>query len=310
MRIASIDIGSYSVRLTIAEIKEKDIKILLEKGRITALGTKVKETGYLQEDRIRETLEVLKEYKEEIEKYKVDRIVAVATEALRRAKNGNEFIERVKRETGIEVKIITPEEEGRYAYLAVAYSLNLKGELCVIDQGGGSTEYIFGRDFSIENIISLPFGIVNLTETFFKHDPPKEEEIKEFFAFLEREISKVKRDCDYLVGLGGTITTLVALEYNVYPYDPKKVHGKRLSYEQIKKWFDTLKELPSKERSRRFKQVEDKRAEVILAGIGIFLKTLEIFGKDELYVSDWGLREGVIVSEALKEHHSEVSDNL
>ncbi|WP_461831859.1 Ppx/GppA phosphatase family protein [Aquifex sp.] len=309
MRIAAIDIGSYSVRLAIAESVNGDITLLLEKGRITSLGKKVKETGYLQEDRIRETLEVLKEYKREIEKYKVDKVVAVATEAIRRAKNGKEFIERVNKETGIPVKIITPEEEGRYAYLAVAYSLKLKGELCVVDQGGGSTEYIFGKNFSIKEITSLPFGIVNLTETFFRHDPPEEEEIKKFFAFLEREVSKVKKSCDYLVGLGGTITTLAALEYNVYPYDPKKIHGKKLTYEQIKKWFDTLKGIPSRERSKRFKQIEDKRAEVILAGIGIFLKTLEIFNKRELYVSDWGLREGIIVYEVLKEHHPEISYN-
>uniref|UniRef100_UPI0000683447 exopolyphosphatase n=1 Tax=Aquifex aeolicus (strain VF5) TaxID=224324 RepID=UPI0000683447 len=304
MRVASIDIGSYSVRLTIAQIKDGKLSIILERGRITSLGTKVKETGRLQEDRIEETIQVLKEYKKLIDEFKVERMKAVATEAIRRAKNAEEFLERVKREVGLVVEVITPEQEGRYAYLAVAYSLKPEGEVMVVDQGGGSTEYVFGKGYKVREVISLPIGIVNLTETFFKQDPPTEEEVKRFFEFLEKELSKVKKPVDTIVGLGGTITTLAALEYNVYPYDPQKVHGKVLTYGQIKKWFDTFKEIPSEERSKRFRQVEDRRAKVILAGIGIFLKTLEIFEKDCLIVSDWGLREGVLVSEMLKENHS------
>ncbi|HIQ48915.1 MAG TPA: Ppx/GppA family phosphatase [Aquifex aeolicus] len=304
MLIASIDIGSYSIRLTVAEIRDRKMEIIFEKGRITALGTKVKETGFLQEDRIKETLQVLEEYKKDIEKLKANEIVAVATEALRKAKNSQEFLNIVKKNLGIEVKIISPEEEGRYAYLAVAYSLNLEGKNCVIDQGGGSTEYIFGKKLNVERLISFPFGIVNLTETFFKHDPPEEGEIENLLSFLEERITKIKTNVDNLVGLGGTITTLVALEYNIYPYNPRDVHGKKLTLEQIKKWFEILREIPSKERSRLYKQIEDKRAEVILAGVGIFLKTLEIFEKEEIIVSDWGLREGVIVSKILNKNHS------
>ncbi len=300
MRLASIDIGSYSVRLSVGEIKDGNLKILLDKGRITALGQKVKETGLLQEDRILDTLRVLKEYKEDIEKLGVERVVVVGTEAIRKAKNGEEFVKRVKEETGFELKVIPPEEEGRLAYLGAVFSLRIKGKNCVVDQGGGSTEYIFGRDLEIEELHSFPFGIVNLTETFLKHDPPTDEEINKLSEFLEREIRKVKRDVDNLIGLGGTITTVAALEYNVYPYAPEKVHGKRLTYEQIKRWFEELRKIPARERSKRYKQVEDKRAEVILAGILIFIKTLEVFEKNELIVSDWGLREGILVDEFLK----------
>ena len=299
MKIASIDIGSYSVRLSVAKVENGNLKIILDIGNITSLGSKVKETGFLQKDRIEETLKVLKKYKEEIEKLSVDKVIVVGTEALRRAKNSQEFIKLVKEETGFDVKVISPEDEGKYAYLGAVYSLKLEGKNCVIDQGGGSTEYIYGRNLESEKVISLPIGIVNLTETFLKHDPPKENELKELLNFLENEIGKVKNHVDNLVGLGGTITTLAALEYNVYPYDPNKVHGKKLKYEQVKKWFNILKEIPSSERSKRFKQIEDKRAEVILSGIAVFLKTLEVFGKEEITVSDWGLREGVIVGELL-----------
>lgn len=300
MRLASIDIGSYSVRLSVGEIEEGNLRIILDKGRITALGKKVKETGLLQEDRILETLRVLKEYKEDIERLGVERVAVVGTEALRRAKNGEEFVKRVKEEVGFELRVIPPEEEGRLAYLGAIFSLRVKGKNCVVDQGGGSTEYVFGEDLEVKDLHSFPFGIVNLTESFLRYDPPKEEEIRELSEFLEKEIKKVKRSVDNLIGIGGTITTLAALEYGVYPYEPQKVHGKPLTYEQIKKWFEELRKIPAKERSKKYKQVEDKRAEVILAGILIFLKTLEVFEKEELTVSDWGLREGILVEEFLK----------
>ncbi len=295
MRIAAIDIGSYSTRLTIAETKGKDINVLLEKGYITSLGSGVKETGLLKRDRIEETLRVLEEYRKDIEKLGVEKVIAVATEALRRAKNSQEFIRLVRERTGIDIRIIPPEEEGRLAFLATAYSLKPEGEFLVIDQGGGSTEFIFGKDLDTQDVTSLPIGIVNLTETFLKHDPPTKEEIKRLYSFLEEKIRPLKREVNEIIGLGGTITTMVALEYDIYPYNSDKVHGKEITLEALEKWFQILSEIPTKERSKRYKQIEDKRAEVIISGIAMFIKILDIFGKDKLRVSDWGLKHGLIV---------------
>ena len=301
MRIAAIDIGSYSVRLTVAEIKNGDIEILLEKGYITSLGSGVKETGRLREDRVEETLRVLEEYRNDIENLSVDKVVAVATEALRRAENADGFLKEVMKKTGIEVKIITPQEEGELAFLATAYSLRPEGEFLVVDQGGGSTEFIFGSDMRVKDMVSLPVGIVNLTESFLKHDPPTEEEVKKLMDFLEEKIKPLKREVDEIVGLGGTITTVVALEKGVYPYDPSRIHGERLSLEALRRWFKTLVSIPYRERSRRFKQIEDRRAEVIVSGIAMFVKLLEVFDKDSLRVGDWGVKHGLIVKEALSE---------
>ncbi len=299
MRIATVDIGSYSVRLTVADIEGRDIKIVKEEGAITSLGSGVKETGLLREDRVRETLEVLKRFRDISLSLGAQEIVAVATEALRRAKNSSEFLERVKKEVGIEVRIITPQEEGRLAFLASAFSLRPKGFFVVVDQGGGSTEFAYGEDTTPKEIISLPIGIVNLTERFLKHDPPTQEEVEELFSFLEEVIKEKVKEVDTLVGLGGTITTLSALEQKVYPYDPQKIHGSRLSKEALERWFETLRRMPARERSRKFPQVEDRRAEVILAGVAMFIKILELFGKDELIVGDWGVKHGLIIEKIL-----------
>lgn len=297
MRIAAIDIGSYSVRLTVAQVRDGEITLLLEKGRITSLGSGVREKGVLREDRINETLNVLEEYRKDIERLKVERVVAVATEAIRKAKNASEFLGLVKRRTGIEVEVISPAEEGRLAFLGATYLLRPSGKVLVVDQGGGSTEFVFGVDSKPKEVLSLPIGIVNLTERFLKHDPPTEEEIKNLFEFLRKEIAPLKREVNEVVGLGGTITTLAALEYDVYPYEPSAVQGKTLSLESIRRWFDTLITLPSKERSRKYRQIEDRRAEVIVSGIAMFVVILETFRKEKLRVSDWGLKHGLIVRE-------------
>ena len=299
MRIASLDVGSYSVRLTVADVLDHEIKIVKELGRITSLASRLSEDSLLKEDRMEETLEVIKEFVEEAKKEGADRIVAVATEALRKAKNSQEFLKKVKEETGVDLQIISPQEEGKLAFLATAFSLKPEGFFVVIDQGGGSTEFVFGEGLNPKEIISIPMGIVNLTERFLKDDPPTQEQLDELEAFIRRKVKGVVREVDEIVGLGGTITTVCALEKNVYPYDPKKIHGSRLSRESLEKWFNTLKVLPAKERSERFKQIEDRRAEVILAGILMFIVILEGFSKDSLLVGDWGVKHGLIVKELL-----------
>ena len=298
MRVAVIDIGTYSTRITIAEIKGDTFEILYEEGHITALGRGVKRTKILSEEAIKETLEVLKRYKKLCEEYKVEKCLALGTEALRIAQNREKFLKEVQK-LGIELKVIPPEEEGKYAYLGAYHAVHPKGTVCVIDQGGGSTEYIFGEGPKPKEVISLPFGIVNLTEQFIKHDPPTEDELKRLIEFLDREISKVVRPVDTLVGLGGTITTVAALEYGIYPYDPKKVNGKVLTKERIKYWFEKLSSMSVEER-KKFPQIEDKRAEAIVPGLAIFWRTLELFNKDSLIVSDWAVKHGAIIANFLK----------
>lgn len=294
MRVAVIDIGTYSTRITIAEVKGETFEILHEEGHITALGRGVKQTKKLAPEAIRETLEVIKRYKELCGRYKVEKCLVLGTEALRVATNRDEFVKELQK-LGLELKIITPEEEGYYAYIGAYFAVKPQGKTCVIDQGGGSTEYVFGEGLNVEEVISLPFGIVNLTERFIKHDPPTDEELKSLIEFLDGEISKVKRDVDTLVGLGGTITTLAALEYDIYPYDPAKVNGKVLTKEQIKKWFDKLSKMTVEER-KKLPQIEDRRAEAIIPGIAIFWRTLEVFQKDKLVVSDWAVKQGAVIA--------------
>ncbi|MCX7759850.1 MAG: Ppx/GppA family phosphatase [Hydrogenothermaceae bacterium] len=297
-KVAIVDIGTYSTRMLIVAIHpDKSFEEILSVGRITALGRRLKETGYLQKEAIGETLITLKEYVMLAKEFGVSGIYAVATQACREAKNAEEFLKQV-RDLGIEVKVISGEEEARLSFIATATALNIKDSFVVIDQGGGSTEFAYGKGENLINSISFPFGIVNLTETFIKSDPPKKEELLDLKEFLRENIKKAYEsmsDTKELVGLGGTITTVVALEKQIYPYDSKKVHGSVLSYDVITKWFNKLSSMTVKER-KSIPMIEDKRAEAIISGIAIFQTAMEIFNKDKIKISEWGLRHGFLLS--------------
>lgn len=310
--ISVIDIGTYSVRLLIAAIHRRDsiedtvrsVDEIVSIGRITSLGRNVKKTKVLEREAIEETIAVLREYVAISREYRAKKIVGFATEACRIAKNGDTFLKRV-RDLGIDVSLIDGQREAHLSFLATAYSLNIEGRFIVIDQGGGSTEFAYGKknkELSLIDSVSMPFGIVNLTEEFFKNDPPTEEEVNKLKEYLRGKITdliKIMGDTDYIVGLGGTITTLVALERKIYPYNSKKVHGSKLSKDTIKKWLKKLISIPTVER-QKYPQIEDKRAKVLPSGILIFDTTLEIFGKEEIIVSDRGLRYGALIEYILK----------
>ncbi len=295
MMVGIIDVGSYSCRLVVADVNKDRLNIVYEEGNITALGSGVNSFGTISQEKMEETIRVIKAYAEKAKVMGVSSIRAIGTEALRRARNAKDFARRVKEETSIELEIVSPEEEGRYAFLAVAYSLKPRGKFCIIDQGGGSTEFVCGIGFNIERLNSLPFGIVNLTESFVHHDPPTLQELESLKNFLDEKISKVVSPCEHIVGLGGTITTLAALQYNVYPYKSEEVHGKTLTIDQVSYWLETLSSMKEEKRVRTFPHIEAKRSKVIIPGIVIFYRSMVLFDKREIIVSDWGLKEGVLV---------------
>ena len=152
----------------------------------------------------------------------------------------------------------------------------------------------------MESLRSLPFGIVNLTEEFIHSDPPKLYELESLKNFLDEQIKEVVEPCDQLIGLGGTITTIAAIEYGIYPYKGEEVHGKELSIDKIMFWIETLSSMKEKDRIANFPHIEPKRAKVIIPGLLIFYRSMLLFGKDKIKVSDWGLKEGLLVEEVIK----------
>jgi len=307
-KVAVIDIGTYSTRMLIAsyQLKEnleesiKTIKDILSLGKITSLGKKVQETGYIQQESMLETLTVLKEYVMIAKEYKVENIIASATQACRIAKNASEFLLKVK-SLGIDVSVISGEEEAKLSFLATAYGVLPESSFVVIDQGGGSTEFAYGKKedekYKLIKAISFPFGIVNLTEKYIKSDPPKEKEIEQMREYLKEQIKiayQDMKDTKEIIGLGGTITTVMALEKHIYPYDSSKIHNQILTFEAIDKWLNKLSKMTIQER-KAIPMIEDKRAEAIISGIVIFHTAMQVFNTDKIKISEYGLRHGRLI---------------
>ena len=310
---ASIDLGTNTVRLLVAEREGKVFKPLYSNQAITRLGEGLSNGGVLIEQAMERTISTVLTFKDEASKYNPSAIWIVATSAVREAKNRSEFIERLKSVTGLQLEVIPWEEEARMTLLGV-FSSNLplpllnkegsKGRAIIFDIGGGSTEYIFTEDKKLVNSVGTDLGVVHLSERYITKDPVDEEELKALEKAIADKIKNVKDEINssfliphsaLLIGTAGTVTTLAALDLNLYPYDPKKINGYILKFENVKKLLDRLKKMPLKER-RNIPALEKGREDLIIPGAVIVIKTMEIFGFDSMVVSDYGLREGIILA--------------
>jgi exopolyphosphatase/guanosine-5'-triphosphate,3'-diphosphate pyrophosphatase len=280
--------------LLICEKKENKIKTILRYGVITNLGGKLKDKNKPYLTNILKTTEVLKNFKEICEKNKVSKVIVVGTEALRRARNVENFLKKVNK-IPLSFKVISDKEESELSFLANSFIFKNK-ELIVIDQGGGSIEFSYGKDKKIKNFLSIKIGVIYLKELLQKNSYF---EVKKYLRKVllpsKRLVRSNKRKFS-LCCLGGTITALVALEENLYPYNPDKVHGYKLKKKVIEKWLEIFTKLSFSE-LKRLKPLEKERAPYLLGGTLALSTILEIFKKDFFLVSEWGLKYGLVLRE-------------
>ena len=310
---ASIDLGTNTVRLLVAKRDGKGFKPLHSNQVITRLGEGLSNGGILIDKAMERTINTILNFKKEALAYNPSAIWVVATSAVRVAKNRSEFIEKIKRVTGLQLEVIPWEEEARMTLLGV-FSSNLplpllnkegsKGRAIIFDIGGGSTEYVFTEDKKLVNSVGTDLGVVHLSERYITKDPVDEEELKALENVIADKIKNVKNEINsafliphsaFLIGTAGTVTTLAVLDLNLYPYDPSKINGYILELGNVKKLLNRLKKMPLEER-RNIPAIERGREDLIIPGAVIVIKTMEIFGFDSMIVSDYGLREGIILA--------------
>ncbi|OMH41379.1 Ppx/GppA phosphatase family protein [Desulfurobacterium indicum] len=303
MRIATIDIGTNSTRLLIAEVKNGEVEPLYKTGKVTRLGQGVKQTGYLSRDSIERTIAVLEEFKKKIEEFGVEKVVAVTTEAARLAKNADEFLNKVKA-LGIEIKILSDREEAELVYIANVSHFKPLVPAVTVDLGGGSTEIAYGKGENLIYYESLKFGVVVLLEKFIKSDPPAKEELLSLEVFIEEQLKGFKNRAGIelpfeVFGVGGTITSVVAMEEAMTVYDSEKVHGYQVTCELIDKWYRRVSSVSVEER-KKIVGLEEGRADVIVPGLAFFKVFCEVFGIEKITVSELGLLYGLALREAKK----------
>jgi exopolyphosphatase/guanosine-5'-triphosphate,3'-diphosphate pyrophosphatase len=298
---AVIDVGTNSVKLLVAHVSEEEVAPLLEDSEQTRLGRGFYETQVLQTAAIEDTARAVADFVDCARRWGPDAIRVIATSAARDALNAGELIDAVRRACDLPVEIITGEQEADWAFQGVTTDPALRGQdLLVVDVGGGSTEFILGRDAARCFAQSYPVGTVRLLERKRLQDPPSPEERAECQAeisrfFRERVAPDLKASLDLcedaarLVGTGGTTTILGRMELRLDSYERALLEGLVLTRAQIAAHEDKLWSLPLYER-RRITGLPAKRADVILTGVLIFGGIMDALGFDHLRVSTRGLR--------------------
>jgi exopolyphosphatase / guanosine-5'-triphosphate,3'-diphosphate pyrophosphatase len=299
-RLAVIDIGTNTILCVIAELTDEGhLRVLEDLAEITRLGAGVDRTGRINSEGEQRSLEVLRGYVARCRELGVEEIVAGGTSALRDAKNSSEVTARFKRELEIGVRVLSGEEEAAYSYLAVERGLNLGSqELLVIDIGGGSTEFIWGRANGVYRLKSLDVGSVRLTERFLRSDPVRDDECDEMIRAIDSAIKPLvdpwgSPDGLRLVGIAGTFTTLAAVEKQLTCYSHNDVHGSSLSLGEVRRQIRLYREKTVAER-KKVAGLEPKRADVILAGAYLIDRIMSLFHVDTMIVSDQGVRYGLL----------------
>ena len=300
-KIASIDIGSNTVRLLIIESTgNAEFNLLVSQRNITRLGEGMDTQGKLAKKRIEATLQVLTEFRQTCLENGDPPLFAVATSAVREASNGHEFVHQAKKETGIDIKIIPWEEEARLTLEGVFWKIpDNNRKVITLDIGGGSTEFILSQGKEISGFCSTSLGVVRLTEKFISRHPIDEKEFLSLKNHLQNELQAVKEKLsafrsELLIGTAGTVTTLSALKNNIYPYDPEKIHASVFSRKDAESILEDLKRKSLRERLA-MKPLEPGREDLIIAGTIIVLETMRAFDCETLTVSEYSLREGIIL---------------
>jgi|SRR5690554_460271 len=300
MIVASIDIGTNTILLLIAEVNKvsKQINVLENIQRIPRIGKGLKENEPMPEDNIKRMFDVLSDYSLIIKKYNCDKVLLTGTNALRISSNKNEIIKRVKDNFGYDLNIISGEEEAFYSYSGAIAETDSQTNNLIIDIGGGSTEIIFGRGNEIKYKKSFNVGVVSGTEKFLLSDPPEQTQIKNFInhaltAFSEL-VNNIK-DINKAIAIAGTPTTLAAIKNNLKEYNEDLIEGSFLTKEDLNNFVNELSALSSNEILNKY-QIVKGREDVLLAGTIILKVIMEILKLDIVAVSTKGIRYGAIIN--------------
>lgn len=306
MLLAGIDLGTLTCRLLVASVSPGGcLQELYADRRILRLGEGVDRCRRLDPSAMARVLNTLKAWRQIIERYRVDRTIAVATSAVRDAANRADFIEQITRECGFEVEVISGEEEARRTMLGIRSGLPAgTANILALDIGGGSTELIVDHEGRPPLVRSFDIGVVRLTERLFKHDPPTADELSRARALVRAMVEAVRpmigvRGDTTCVGTAGTITSLAAMAQRLEVYQPARIQNYKLTLDVI---GDLERDLVGRTIAERrgLPGVEPGREEVIVAGVVILRTVMEAFGVTTCFVSNLGLREGVLLDLAAR----------
>lgn len=292
--IAIIDLGSNSIRMNIFGINEQGgYSIYEQASEMVRLSERLGSDMLLKEEPMQRTINALNYFRKLIDVNKVNQVYALATAAVRMAKNQTVFLERVRVETGFEFTVLTGNQEAYYDYLGVVNSMELKDAL-IVDIGGGSTELIWMKNRELVKVISLPLGSVTLSEQFNEIKPRKKR-----MDMAEKHIKAIYKNIDWLgelkgspiIGLGGVIRTLGKVDRAKNGYPLENLHNYRLHEKEVQVICDQIFNSDQKE-LEKISGISKRRADIIALGLLPFKCLFEMNDAPEIRISGNGLRDG------------------
>ncbi len=298
-RIAAVDIGTNSIHMIVVELRGGGYRVVDREKETVQLGLNSLDGAPLTDEAMDRAVAALDRMRQIAERRHARDIVAVATSAVREAPNRREFLRRVRREAGIEARVISGEEEAELIYRAVRSAVELGDRTAVcIDVGGGSVEIIVGRRGQIQFAASEPLGALRLAERYSLTDDAAENDVEECRRFVRRRLRRIQKQVtalkpDVAVGTSGTVLALVSLSL---AGRRAAAHGLRsLSGDDVAKAVASLATTGSEERAARF-GLDRKRAQTILAGAIVIHELMEVLSIETLLACPAAMREGIIES--------------
>ena len=295
VKLASIDLGSNSTRLLIAEVNDQGLNVLTRMHIVTKMSEKIEQTGVISTEAFKRVNSALRNFKKLLIENDVDDVFVVGTAALRDAKNSEEIIENIKRKYDFEVEVLSGHEEGITTSIGVLHFMENTENFLIIDIGGRSTEFIY----EFENKIiskSLNLGVVTLSEKYFSNLPINQELIDAAKQKIETELSQLDiKDKKNVIGVSGTALSLASIFLDQQNFNEEELHEIKIDTDNVHEINKRILKMTEAEIITKFRGIDPKRASTITSGIFLLETILSHYSNSPIIISKYDILEGLIL---------------
>ena len=295
VKLASIDLGSNSTRLLIAELNNQEFNVLHRIHVVTKMSENLEQTGEISSPAVKRVYSALRTFKKLIIKNNVDEVFVIGTAALRDSKNADELIENIRKKFDFEIDVLSGHDEGITTSLGVLHFMENIENFLIVDIGGRSTEFIY--EFKNKIISqSLNLGVVTLSEKYFSKLPSEQKLLDSAKFDIETELSLLNiNDKKNVIGVSGTALSLASIFLDQQSFDEEKLHGVQIDLQNVGDINSRLLNLNEAEIITKFKGIDPKRAATITSGIFLLEIILNHYSNSPIIISKYDILEGLIL---------------
>jgi len=295
VKLASIDLGSNSTRLLIAEVSDQGFNVLIRKHVVTKMSEKLEQTEEISTEAFKRVNSALRNFKKLLIANDVDDVFVIGTAALRDAKNSDEIIENIRKKYDFEVEVLSGHEEGITTSIGVLHFMENSKNFLIIDIGGRSTEFVYGFENKIISK-SLNLGVVTLSEKYFSHLPISKELIDEAKLKIEKELSRLDiKDKKNVIGVSGTALSLASIFIDQQNFNEEELHEIKIDIDNIQAINKRILKMTEAEIITKFRGIDPKRASTITSGIFLLEIILSNYSNSAIIISKNDILEGLIL---------------